>query len=147
VFQEVGKFVAPLRETTDTLAERTHLADLKTNVPDYSDDLRAQVIEWAKTQPEYLQGAFNQVIQQERLTRLKISSSVTGGHRAGGYGSASSETRREEGQRAVRSGQASGRSPGTSRVQAFGSTKRRVNRRISTTPGAVRHLEGLNLGF
>jgi hypothetical protein len=71
VFQQVGQFVSPLLETTDTLAKRTHLADLKTNVPDYSDDLRAQVIEWAKTQPEYLQGAFNQVIQQGTADEVK----------------------------------------------------------------------------
>jgi hypothetical protein len=64
IFTEVGKFVGPLRQTTEALAERTHLTDIKTNVPDYSDDLRDRVVTWAKTQPEYLQAAYDQVIQQ-----------------------------------------------------------------------------------
>jgi hypothetical protein len=64
IFTEVGKFVAPLRDTTTLLAERTHLSDIKSNVPDYSDNLRDQVVAWAKTQPEYLQAAYDQVIQQ-----------------------------------------------------------------------------------
>jgi hypothetical protein len=71
VFQEVGKFVAPLRETTATLAERTHLADIRSHVTDYSDDLRQQVIDWAAKQPAYLQAAYNQVIEQGTADEVK----------------------------------------------------------------------------
>jgi hypothetical protein len=71
VFEEVGKFVAPLKETTAVLAERTHLTDIKTNVPDYSDDLRQQVVDWAAKQPAYLQAAYNHVIEQGTAEEVK----------------------------------------------------------------------------
>jgi hypothetical protein len=64
VFQEVSKYLTPVKETVEALAERTVLTDLKTKVPDYNDTLRDQVIGWVDTQPAYLQTAYKQVIQQ-----------------------------------------------------------------------------------
>lgn len=71
IFSEVAKFMTPLRETTDALAERTFRADVKSAVPDYSDDLRQSVIDWTKTQPAYLQAAFNQVITEGTVDEVK----------------------------------------------------------------------------
>lgn len=71
IFTEVGRFVAPLRDQTTVLAERTHLSDIKSNVPDYNDDLRDRVVAWAKTQPEYLQPAYDQVIQYGTADEVK----------------------------------------------------------------------------
>lgn len=71
VFAEVGKFVAPIRETVDVLAERTHRTDIKTTISDYSDDLRDKVIAWSKTQPTYLQSAYEQVIQQGTVDEVR----------------------------------------------------------------------------
>ena len=71
VFSEIGKFIAPIRETVDVLAERTHRTDIKTTITDYSDDLRDKVIAWAKTQPVYLQTAYDQVIQQGTVDEVR----------------------------------------------------------------------------
>lgn len=62
VFSEVGKVLAPLQQTVETLATRTHLADIESTVPDY-DELRDNVISWVEEQPAYLQSAYKQVIQ------------------------------------------------------------------------------------
>jgi hypothetical protein len=64
IFREIAKEFTPIREITEALAERTQLGDLKTAVPDYSDDLRGQVVAWVDQQPAYLQTAYKQVIQQ-----------------------------------------------------------------------------------
>lgn len=62
VFGEVAKFVAPIKETAEVLATRTHIQDIEASIPDYSDKLRDDVTAWAKEQPAYLQAAYNQVI-------------------------------------------------------------------------------------
>lgn len=64
VFEEVSKYLTPVKDTVEALAERTMLTDLKSTVPDYNDTLRDKVIAWVDTQPAYLQGAYKQVIQQ-----------------------------------------------------------------------------------
>lgn len=64
IFSEVSKVLTPLKETTEALAERTHFADLREVVPDYSDTTRDQVVEWVGKQPVYLQTAYNKVIQE-----------------------------------------------------------------------------------
>lgn len=71
VFAEVAKALTPLREVTDGLADRTFLADVKGAVPDYSDDLREQVIAWVDKQPAYLQVAYKQVIEQGTVEEVK----------------------------------------------------------------------------
>lgn len=63
-FREVWKEFQPIKELAEQLAERTHFSDIKAAVPDYSDSLRDQVVNWVGKQPKYLQDAYNQVIQQ-----------------------------------------------------------------------------------
>lgn len=63
VFNEVAKELGPLAQTVKTLAERTHLSDLREAVDDY-DDVRDKVVDWVNNQPSYLQNAYKHVIQQ-----------------------------------------------------------------------------------
>jgi hypothetical protein len=71
VFKQVADFVKPIQETAETLAERTYTTDLKGAVPDYSDQLRTEVTAWVKTQPTYLQVAFNHVITEGTVDEVK----------------------------------------------------------------------------
>jgi hypothetical protein len=71
IFQEVNKFMTPLKETTEVLAERTFRHDVMTAVPDYSDQLRNEVVDWVKTQPAYLQVAYNHVITEGTVDEVK----------------------------------------------------------------------------
>jgi hypothetical protein len=71
VFSEVRKYVDPLRDTLDSLAGRTHLSDVRAAVTDYSDNLRQQVIDWVKTQPAYLQTAYEHVITEGTVDEVK----------------------------------------------------------------------------
>lgn len=71
VFQQVADFVSPINETANVLAERTFRSELTSAVPDYSDKLRENVVSWVKTQPTYLQTAYNQVITQGSLDEVK----------------------------------------------------------------------------
>lgn len=71
VFQRVAEFMQPIKETTELLAERTHFGDLSSAVPDYSDNLRQEVASWAKSQPDYLQSAYNQVITEGTVDQVK----------------------------------------------------------------------------
>ena len=61
IFNQVGAYFGPRMALLEQLADRTMLTDLTTTVPDY-DATRDQVIEWVKTQPAYLQSAYNHVI-------------------------------------------------------------------------------------
>lgn len=63
VFQEVAKELRPVFDTVKDMAERTHLQDLQSTVNDY-DDVRDRVIDWVAKQPQYLQPAYQHVIQQ-----------------------------------------------------------------------------------
>jgi hypothetical protein len=63
-FTELNKKLEPLLEQVRALSTRTQLQDLTTNVPDYNDNLREQVISWVDKQPSYLQTAYKQVIEQ-----------------------------------------------------------------------------------
>lgn len=71
VFQQVAEFVKPLQETADVIAERTFRSELTSTVPDYSDNLREQVVGWVKTQPAYLQVAYNHVITEGSVDEVK----------------------------------------------------------------------------
>jgi 2',3'-cyclic-nucleotide 2'-phosphodiesterase (5'-nucleotidase family) len=64
VFAEIAKVVSPIKEITDTLAQRTHYQDIEQKIGQYDDSLRDQVESWMKTQPDYLQSAYQQVIDQ-----------------------------------------------------------------------------------
>jgi hypothetical protein len=71
VFSQVAAFVKPIQETAETLAQRTFTTDVKTAVPDYSDQLRAEVVDWVKSQPTYLQVAYNHVIEEGTVDEVK----------------------------------------------------------------------------
>lgn len=71
VFTQVANFVKPIQETAEALAQRTFTSDVTTAVPDYSDQLRADVIAWVKTQPTYLQVAYNHVITEGTVDEVK----------------------------------------------------------------------------
>jgi hypothetical protein len=71
VFSQVANFVKPIQETADQLAERTFSTDLRTAVPDYSNQLRDEVTTWVKSQPTYLQVAYNHVITEGTVDEVK----------------------------------------------------------------------------
>lgn len=71
IFTQVRDFVKPIQETAEVLAERTFATDLRTSVPDYSDQLRADVTAWVKNQPTYLQVAYNHVITEGTVDEVK----------------------------------------------------------------------------
>jgi hypothetical protein len=70
IFGEFSKVVAPLMEQVRELSTRTHLGDLEATVPDYND-VRDRVVDWVGKQPEYLQVAYNRVIQQGTVDEVK----------------------------------------------------------------------------
>jgi hypothetical protein len=64
IFGEIGKVLTPLRETTETLANRTHYTDIEQKIGSYDDSLRDQMESWITTQPGYLQNAYREVIDR-----------------------------------------------------------------------------------
>lgn len=64
VFNEVAQQMAPVAQMVQTLSERTHVDDLRQTVGEDYDTLRDEVVEWVKTQPSYLQSAYQHVIDQ-----------------------------------------------------------------------------------
>jgi hypothetical protein len=64
IFSELGKVINPLRETTEALATRTHYTDIEQKIGSYDDSLRDQVEQWIGSQPDYLQSAYNEVINK-----------------------------------------------------------------------------------
>jgi hypothetical protein len=71
VFKQVANFVKPIQETAEALAQRTFTSDVRSAVPDYSDQLRADVMGWVKSQPTYLQVAYNHVIEEGTVDEVK----------------------------------------------------------------------------
>lgn len=71
IFKQVIDYVKPMQETTELLATRTHLSDINGAVPDYNENLRDQVTGWVKTQPAYLQPAYDHVIQKGTVEEVK----------------------------------------------------------------------------
>ena len=69
VFNEVATELRPLMETVATLSQRTFLTDLSSKVEDY-DTVRDAVIDWVGTQPEYLQHAYNRVIESGSVEEI-----------------------------------------------------------------------------
>ena len=63
IFQEITRSLQPIIEQVQVLAQRTHLGDLHTAVPDY-DATREQVIAWVEKQPAYLKNAYKAVVDQ-----------------------------------------------------------------------------------
>ena len=84
VFDQVAQVVNPLMEELQYLRERVYLEDLKAKVPDYSDDLRGNVLAWVNKQPKYLQDAYTRVIEggdedevADLVNRYKADAGVT----------------------------------------------------------------------
>lgn len=63
VFEQVAAEMRPVIEQVQALAQRTHYSELQSAVGEDYDDVRDKVVEWVDTQPEYLQDAYNRVIQ------------------------------------------------------------------------------------
>ena len=63
VFEQVSQRLRPLEQMTMGGAERSHLNDLYTLIPDY-DQVRDPVLAWVDQQPAYLKNAYMQVAQQ-----------------------------------------------------------------------------------
>jgi hypothetical protein len=63
VFQEIRKEFDPIADAVEALVGRAHVTELKDKVGEYTDAERNDIITWAKTQPTYLQKAYNDVIE------------------------------------------------------------------------------------
>jgi len=61
VYDQIATALMPHFETLHAVADKIHHQDLTTQVEDY-DDIREKVVSWVDTQPEYLQNAYNHVI-------------------------------------------------------------------------------------
>jgi hypothetical protein len=75
VFAEVEKAfnerVAPIAQLVQNLAERTHVGDLKTVVPDYDKLDVGKLAEWVGKQPAYLRGGMDQVMKSGSAEDVK----------------------------------------------------------------------------
>ena len=63
VFKEVHKYVQPHLDQIGALGNLAHEQQLRAVVPDYNENLEAEVSKWVDQQPAYLQGAMKQVMQ------------------------------------------------------------------------------------
>lgn len=63
VFTQVRDFVAPLQDQVRTIGNGMHMGELKAAVPDYSENLEAEVSSWVDSQPSYLQKGMREVMQ------------------------------------------------------------------------------------
>jgi hypothetical protein len=62
MYQDMAASLAPYLQTIDTLADRSQLNELQTQVTDY-DTVSGQLNSWAARQPAYLRGAYEHVIK------------------------------------------------------------------------------------
>ena len=76
--------LAPFLTLVQNLAERTHVGDLRTVVPDYDKVDVTALRAWVKTQPEYLQPAYDHVLTsgttaeaQDVIDRFRAATGVT----------------------------------------------------------------------
>lgn len=63
VFNEVAAFVQPLFDQQKAITNNLHINELKAAVPDYTPETEDEVNNWIDSQPDYLQGAYKQVMQ------------------------------------------------------------------------------------
>ena len=64
VFGTMQDYMRGPLETLRAMQNTLHMTELKTKVPDYTDDFETKVVEWIDTQPAYLQPAYKQVMQR-----------------------------------------------------------------------------------
>jgi hypothetical protein len=62
MYQDMAASLAPYLQTIDTLADRSQLTELQSQVTDY-DAVSNQLSSWAARQPAYLRGAYEHVIK------------------------------------------------------------------------------------
>lgn len=63
IFKEFAQEFRPVAQQVLAMRQQMHVQELHTRVNDY-DDIRDKVVEWANSQPDYLRGAYQQVIQR-----------------------------------------------------------------------------------
>jgi hypothetical protein len=63
IFKEFAQEFRPVAQQVMQMRQEMHVAKLHEQVTDY-DDIRDKVVEWANNQPDYLRGAYQQVIQR-----------------------------------------------------------------------------------
>ena len=71
VFQQIHAYIEPIKEMAEAASAHVHRQSIETNIADYSDNLRDDVVAWAATQPAYLQAAYNHVITQGTVEEVK----------------------------------------------------------------------------
>lgn len=69
VFTSVSKELRPRLEALEGLLTRTHLGDIQTAVPDYNAT-REGVIAWVGKQPDYIRGAYEQVVRRGTVEQV-----------------------------------------------------------------------------
>jgi hypothetical protein len=62
MYADMAASLAPYLQTIDTLADRSQLSELQTQVTDY-DTVAGQLTSWASRQPMYLRSAYEHVIK------------------------------------------------------------------------------------
>lgn len=71
VRQYVGAQLTPLAASMANLLERTHVGDLQKEVPDYEKLDVPKLHAWVKTQPDYLQSAYDSVMRTGTTAQVK----------------------------------------------------------------------------
>lgn len=61
IMNEIASGFAPMAQMVQAIAERVHLGDIQTSVPDYGQ-VREDVVAWADKQPPYLRAAYQHVV-------------------------------------------------------------------------------------
>jgi hypothetical protein len=69
MYQDMASSLAPYLQTIDTLADRSQLSELQTQVTDY-DTVAGQLTSWAARQPAYLRSAYEHVIKAGTATEV-----------------------------------------------------------------------------
>lgn len=73
IFKTVDEFLKPRLELLDAIATRTHISELAQEIPQYNDEYRDKVVEWALSdkQPKYLRSAYEHVIKNGDVDEVK----------------------------------------------------------------------------
>jgi hypothetical protein len=69
MYQDMAASLAPYLQTVDTLADRSQLSELQSQVTDY-DTVANQLTTWAARQPAYLRSAYEHVIKAGTATEV-----------------------------------------------------------------------------
>jgi hypothetical protein len=69
MYQDMAASLAPYLQTIDTLADRSQLSELQSQVTDY-DTVSNQLTTWAARQPAYLRSAYEHVIKAGTATEV-----------------------------------------------------------------------------